>query len=114
MNDFKSVFDALNAANAEVTAKAVEIEDLFKAGEVEQALAKEPELDEATAKADQLEGLYNKIVAASRRDVEAIFVPASEEANEKDEPKTISRAEFDALSLHEQASFDGVVVDEKE
>jgi len=113
--NFKAIYDAVNAANGEAQAVAVEIESLIEAGEVEQALAKETELDAATAKADKLANLYEKMTAAGSRDVAALFAP-DEPESEADAPKTMPRDEYNALPQNERNAFvkgGGRVIDQE-
>ncbi len=112
--DFKAVYDAVNAQNDVVQELSAQIEEHFANGETDQALALEPKLDEALAKADQLTGLYNKLVAKGSENVAANFVLAAEADDDADQLMT--RVEFDALSQSERSAFalkGGVVVDEE-
>ena len=74
----------------------------------EQALALEPLLDEATAKAERAQAFYDKLIAASKTaNVAKNFVPVSSTpSNPEDAPKgPMKRAEFDALNQREQAAY---------
>jgi len=115
--NFKAFYDAVNAQNTVVQEISATIEDHCVADELDQALALEPKLDEAIAKADQLTGLYNKLAAKGSENVAANLVPTAEVVEDEEVNKTMPRTEFDALDPQAQMSFvkgDGVVTEEKE
>lgn len=83
--DLKKFYDAAVAANTAKTAKAVEIQKLFDANQVEKGLGMKPELDKLTKAAKEAEEMYLSMRDASAGDDPAKnFVPASdrEKANE--------------------------------
>ena len=105
MNKFKATYDALVSQYETVHEIAERIEACFEDGDVEGALALEAELNEAQAKADQIGGLYRKMVDVGGMETpEANFVPAGEPEPEEDE-SVMSRAEFDRLGAAEKALF---------
>src|SRR5688500_15262154 len=74
----------------------------------EQALALEPTLDEAIAKAERAQAFYDKLVAASKTaNVAKNFVPVSETPPTPDEQSKgiMNRAEFEQLDQSARAEF---------
>lgn len=117
MTDFKSVYDALVGQYETVQAVAERIEAHFAAGEIDDALALEQELDAANAKAEQIAALYQKLTSIGDASPQQVFVPAAEGGPEPDSPQVLSRAEFDALPPSEKAAYvaaGGQIVDHKQ
>ena len=124
MTDLKPYYDNVLKAQANVQAVINQIDELMKLGTPEgeeQALALEPQLDEATAKAEKAQQFYNKLLNASKTsDVTKNFLPVSAEQipdEEEEETGIMTRAEFDALRPAARAEFigsGGEIVDRKE
>jgi HK97 family phage major capsid protein len=80
MINLKSIYDTVNKAEAEKTAKAIEIQKLFDAGETEKGLAMKPELDALTKKAKEANEMYLSMRGASEGDENGKkFTPAKSE-----------------------------------
>jgi len=113
MFDLKPCLDAVNAAKDEEQRIANEIHTLLLDGTEESRLKAvidlQPKLDEAQKKLADAEALYEKMQRANRpNDIAKNFVPVSNTSPEDEvdeQPTTIKRAEFNKLSLSEQAAF---------
>lgn len=112
MLDLKPYFDAVNTAKAEVQRVAGEIDALFSLGTDEskaQALGLRPALDEAQAKAEEANHLYESLKSANMSgDVAVNFVPVSQTPSspEVEKPKGVmKRTDWNALSPNERAAF---------
>jgi hypothetical protein len=102
MLDLKPYYDAVVTAEANLKAKAEEINALFFLGTDEaktQALALRPALDEAQNKYDQAAVLYESLKKAnSISNVAAAFVPVSDTSPTPDAPRGVmKRIDFFAL-----------------
>ena len=116
MTNFKSAYDALVAQYEAVQGVAERIEAHFATGEVDAALAIEPELNAAQAKADQIGALYQKLTAVPDERPEQFFVPASDPEDADKEQKPLTRAEFDGLAPRAKADYiaaGGQIVDQE-
>lgn len=116
--DLKAAYDAVVSAVAEAQAIAQQIEALFAEGKTDEALALRDDFKAAQTKADELKSLYDDMTSVMKGDVAKMFVPAAKRMKEDAEgPKTMTRADFDALSPAEQSDFvlvqKGKVVDEE-
>ncbi len=113
MLDLKPCLDAVNAAKDEEQRIANEISTLLADGTEESKLKAvvdlQPKLDEAQKKLAQAEALYESMQKANRpNDIAKNFVPVSNTKPEGDvdeQPTIIKRAEFNKLSLNDQAKF---------
>jgi hypothetical protein len=113
MFDLKPCLDAVNAAKDEEQRIANEIQSLLAEGTEESTLKAvvelQPKLDEAQKKLAQAESLYESMQSANRpNDIAKNFVPVSnaQPGDEVDQqPTTIKRAEYNKLSLVDQAKF---------
>lgn len=108
MNTFKNAFDLVNKRAEAVKLVAGEINDLLaEEGGVEQALEKREALDKAEKAFEDAKELYERLQNSAKKTdgVAALFVPASEDVPVKDDKKSLSRVEFDAMSAIEQAAF---------
>jgi hypothetical protein len=122
MIDLKPYYDNVLNTQAAVQAILNEIDAAIKLGTPEgeeQALAMEPKLDAATAKAEAAQKFYDKVLNASKTsDVAVNFVPVSNTPNtpEEETPKgTMVRKDFQALNPAARVDFlkaNGKVVDE--
>lgn len=112
MNDLKTYFDAVNAAEAEVQRVAADLDVLFREGSDEskaKALEMCPALETAQARHADAVKLYELMKNANRpNDVAKNFVPVSSTTSEPAEgsqPTVIKRQAYDALSLVDRAKF---------
>lgn len=106
MIDFKTPLDAVNAADAALKAKAAEIASMGADELTANAEALQNSLDALQADYDQKLALYQSLVKATApSDVSKLFVPATPTATEEDKPKVMKRADFDALSHADRASY---------
>ncbi len=113
MFDLKPYLDAVNAAKDEEQRIANEIHTLLSDGTEESKLKAvadlQPQLDEVQTKLAKAESLYESMQKANRpNDIAKNFVPISnsQPADEVDQqPTTIKRAEFNKLSVNDQAKF---------
>lgn len=113
MLDLKPCLDAVNAAKDEEQRIANEIQTLLSDGTEESKLKAvvdlQPQLDKAQEALAQAEALYEKMQKANRpNDIAKNFVPVSNTKPEDEvdeQPTTIKRAEFNKLSLDDQAKF---------
>lgn len=116
MSKFKGAYDALVSQYETVEAIAGRIEEQFVANEIDAALALEPELNEAQAKAEQIGGLYQQMVSLNT-DVAAFFVPAADPVPDADPLNQITRSEFERLDAVAKANFlaeGGTIQDDQE
>jgi hypothetical protein len=107
MLNLKPVYDAVQAANAEVRRVASEISAAFELGTDEgnlTALGMREALDNAQAKAKEAQDLYDQMTALSKNAAAAMFVPAGE-GEKPTGKKTITRAQYDAMSQPERYQF---------
>lgn len=118
MINLKPFYDAAQVAHGEVLRVAGEIETAFGLGTEEgtqQAMALKSALDDAEVKASAANELYLSMrKAASTGDAAAKFVPASGAAENAQEKKVITRAEYEALDFEARHKFfknGGSVVD---
>jgi len=110
MLDLKSPYDAVNAADAALKAKAQEITALLDQGTDEatlQALALQEPLDSLQADYDQKLALYQSMVKANApSDVAKLFVPASPTTPEEENPKDVMKLqEFQNLSPSDRMKY---------
>jgi hypothetical protein len=105
MIDFKPYYDNVLNAQAAVQEIINSIDAAMKLGTPEgeeQALALEPQLDAATAKAEAAQAFYDKLVKASKTtNVVKNFVPVSETPTNPEEENSkgpMKRADFQALT----------------
>ncbi|MBP7213328.1 MAG: hypothetical protein KBA03_03755 [Anaerolineaceae bacterium] len=109
MNEFKNAFDLVNKRAEAVKLLATAIDGLLAEEDgVEQALEQQEALDKAEKDLNDAKELYEKLQnsAMVTESVAALFVPASPDVPQaKDEKKSLSRDEFDAMSAIEQAAF---------
>ena len=111
MSDLKPYYDNVLKTQAALNSIINDMEAAMNLGTEEgeeQALALEPLLDEATAKAERAQAFYDKLVAASKTANVAInFVPVSSTPSDpEDVPKgPMKRAEFNALSPKARLAF---------
>lgn len=110
--NLKPYMDAVTVAQDEKIEVAGRIDALMLDGKTDDALALQPELDEAEAKEQAAQKLYNsmKNVSGNEDSVAHKFVPAAEEQDEQlEEPqrdKTVkTRSEFDALNARARMEF---------
>ena len=110
MLDLKGPYDAVNAADAALKAKAQEMAALLEQGTDEathQALALQESLDTLQADYDKKLGMYQSIVKANApSDIAKLFVPASTTTSEEEKPKDVmTLAEYNALAPSERLAF---------
>lgn len=112
MIDLKPYYDAVNATEAEVQRIANELDTLFRLETEEgkaQALAMQPQLEEAQHKHAEAVSLYESMQEANRpNDIAKNFVPVSttqSEPGEGSQPTMIKRQDYDKLSLVDRANF---------
>jgi HK97 family phage major capsid protein len=105
MKNLKAMFDAAQAADGEVQALALQINQLFDAGATQEALALRPKLDEARTKAADMNRLYLSMRSLDGEggDPGAKFVPAA--ASDR-EPKAV--AELRASPEYVRAFVDAI------
>ena len=84
--NLKKFYDAANAAEARVQQIAAQINDLFDANKLDEALKLQPELDKAKSEAKQAQQLYLSMQAAtvSDGDPASRFVPAGGDPEPKE------------------------------
>lgn len=121
--DLKPYMDAVTAAQDAALDVAGRIDALFTDGKVKEALALQQELDEAEARVQGAEKLYNAMARVTDRSTAAPkFVPVSEpdrllEEEPEEDPKAMKRAAFDQMNALQQSKFvlgGGRVVDNDE
>lgn len=113
MFDLKPSLDAVNAAKDEEQRLANEILTLLGDGTEESKLKAlvelQPKLDQAQEDLAKAEAQYESLQKANRpNDIAKNFVPVSNTSPEDEvdeQPTTIKRAEFNKLSLDDQAKF---------
>ena len=111
MADLKPYYDNVLKTQAALNSILNNMEAAMNLGTPEgeeEALALEPLLDEATAKAERAQAFYDKLVAASKTaNVAKNFVPVSNTPPTPEDPSKgpMKRAEFDALNQREQAAY---------
>jgi hypothetical protein len=119
MHNLKTLFDAARAAEAKVQQVLTDMLGAFEEGTEEgkaKALELRPALDAAKQEADAANQLYISARDADAGDPDEAarkFVPAGER-EDGEKPKTMTRAEFEALSAADKMSFmlaDGRIVE---
>lgn len=122
--DLKPYKDAVEKRQNEAMQVASQIDELMQADKLEDALALQPTLDEAEAKVQEAQKLYDSMTKVSERGepVAAKFVPVSDEPDRqleepKPDEKVKTRSEFDAMTAKDRMEFvkaGGKVVPDKE
>ena len=110
--DLKLYKDAVEARQDEATQVAMQIDELMQEDKLEDALALQPKLDEAEAKVQEAQHLYDSMKNFSERGESAApkFVPVSTEQDRQlEEPKldemVKTRSQFDALNAKARMEF---------
>jgi len=120
MTNLKPLYDAARAAEEKVRQIQQEMLDAFELGTEDgkqKALELRPALDEAKREADEANRLYISARDADAVDADAAarkFVPVKSATGEL--AKSLTRAEFEALSAADKMSFmlaDGKIIDEE-
>lgn len=108
--DLKNIYDAAKAASDAAIVLKNEVETLFNNGTdegIQAAIDKQPELEAANKKADEMNKLYLAMRDADKvnSNAAALFVSDAQDEADGHDDKVMTRATFESLSPVARAEF---------